>query len=110
MDINVGFVLTNGLVVAEPFDNSEHPAWLLSCPRCHGRVFATTEMIERDNVPACKECAVRAATYARLLERNGEAEQMIAAGRSGEPAYEKLIAEERAEQDAQMLRRLNLYD
>jgi hypothetical protein len=72
MDINVGFVLTNGLVVAEPFDIEHSDAWWLLCPRCHGRMFATTQMIEENNVPACKECAVRAATYARLLERNRE--------------------------------------
>jgi len=92
------------LVIAEPFDNYEHPAWWLTCPRCHGRMFATTEMIEQDNVPACKECAIKAATYARTKARNREAEDMIAAGREREPEYEKLIEEERKEQDAQMLK------
>ena len=107
--IDVGFTLSNGWIVSEPFDG-EHPAWFLTCPRCHGRVFATTEMIEQDNVPACKECITKGATEERRIARNQEAESMIAAGRSGEQAYEDLIQEERNEQDVQMLRRLNLYD
>jgi hypothetical protein len=93
MTINVGFVLTNGLVIAEPFDNYEHLAWWLSCPRCHSRMFATTEMIEENNVPDCKECAA----YARLRELRKNADELLQAGRGDDAAYNDIIEIERSQ-------------
>jgi hypothetical protein len=83
MTIDVGFALQNGLIVSEPFDDYEHPAWWLSCPQCHCRVFATTEMIEEGTVPACKECvSIDAARAARK-----KTDELIAAGREEEPNF-----------------------
>jgi hypothetical protein len=102
MKIDVGFVLPSGWVVSEPFDNYEHPAWWLKCPRCRSRVFATTPMVVENNIPTCTECAA----YAVLQERRKRADDMIAAGRGNESAFEALVDADRAGRDAQMLRRI----
>jgi hypothetical protein len=98
MTIDVGHSLGNGLFVAGPWDNYDHPdAWWIGCGKGH-RTFATNDMIEAGTV-SCKECSNAAAAYARLQAMRKEADQLLAAGRGNDQAYEDLIAAERGTND-----------
>jgi hypothetical protein len=94
--IDIGTSVGNGLTVAAYFDPEFHyqnPAFWLSCARGH-RTFATAEQCQTGTV-TCKGCATDAAVYARLQEIRKTADQMIAAGRENETAFEDLIEAER---------------
>jgi hypothetical protein len=95
--IDIGYSV-NGLTVAEPFDDYDHPdCWWAKCQKGH-RTFVTNEMLELGTV-TCKECASDAAAYARLQERVKVADELMAAGNEYTDAYEALIAAERNEHD-----------
>lgn len=84
--IDIGTAVGNGLFVAEPFDNFDHPdCWWVKCRNGH-RTFATNEMIEAGTV-SCAECARDATAYAALQKRNKQVDELIAAGREEEPTF-----------------------
>jgi hypothetical protein len=94
--IDVGHAFGNGMFVAEPFDNYDHPdSWFVKCRNGH-LLFANNDMIEAGTV-SCDACARDAAAYARLQERIKLADELDAAGRTNDPDYEALIAAERSQ-------------
>ena len=92
--ISIGTKLSNGLFVAEPWDNYDHPdCWWVGCGHGH-RIFATNEQIEA-GIVACNDCVFAVAQLTARRERAKLADELLASGRENEQAYEDLIAEER---------------
>jgi hypothetical protein len=91
--IDIGYSV-NGLTVAEPWDDYDHPdCWWAKCQKGH-RTFVTNEMLEAGSV-SCADCARDTKQHAALLERIKVADELMAAGRGNDPDYEDLIAAER---------------
>jgi hypothetical protein len=104
--IDIGYKV-NGLTVAAYFDPEFHwqnPAFWMACARGH-RTFATVQQIE-SGAFSCQACKTEDTVHAVRQDRNKLADDMIAAGRENESAFEALVEADRAERDAQMLRRI----
>jgi hypothetical protein len=86
MLVDIGYRLANGMFVAGPFDNYDHPdCWWLKCRNGH-RMFATNDMIEAGTV-TCAECAKESTEYAALKARNKRIDELLDAGRGDEPGF-----------------------
>jgi hypothetical protein len=89
--VDIGTKVDGMTVVSISFDPPE--VWL-SCGHGH-RIWATPEMLEGGIKILCVECRNEQQAYARLKAMRKEADELLAAGRENDQAYEDLIAEER---------------
>jgi hypothetical protein len=89
--IDIGTKVDGMTVVSISFDPPE--VWL-SCGHGH-RVWATPEMLEGGMKMLCVECRNEQQAYARMKALRKEADELLAAGRGDDPAFEDLIAAER---------------
>jgi len=78
-------------VVSISFDPPE--LWL-SCGHGH-RVWTTPQMLDGGMKIICTECASEAKQRTARQERSRLADELLAAGRENDEAYEDVIAEER---------------
>jgi hypothetical protein len=90
--IDVGTRIDNMTVVSVSFDP---PEVFLSCGNGH-RVWSTPEILQSGGmVLRCSDCVREAQQHATRQERAKLADDLLAAGRENDQAYEDLIAEER---------------
>jgi hypothetical protein len=91
MAIDIGTRIDGMTVASISFDPPE--LWL-SCGNGH-RVWTTPQILDGGMKIICTECAREAQQRTARQERSREADELLAAGRENDQAYEDLIADER---------------